>query len=275
MRTIVTVPAGHEEDVGLFSFGPLPNSMSDLVIPHTSNVGGFYFGGSTTINSLSFPNLVTIDPVDAGPGGLSTQACTSLTSLSVPNLMTVAGDVVLVTCAYATLSMPLFQACGGIFAIGDTTTFTTVNVPNMTDCDELQFQSGLGANLSFPALQSIHALTSLASGQALISTGGFNGLTLDFPALVNISGKILISNAPHLTSINLPVWHPVNGIPFFKWNNDPNLGAATINQILARCVSNGGFNNGDINTVGTHAPTGQGLTDKATLIGRGVSVTTD
>ena len=47
-----------------------------------------------------------------------------------------------------------------------------------------------------------------------------------------------------------------------------------LQQILARCVANPAYVTGSI-VLGGAAPTGQGVTDKATLIGRGVSVLTN
>jgi hypothetical protein len=55
-----------------------------------------------------------------------------------------------------------------------------------------------------------------------------------------------------------------------------NLGAAAINAILAALVAAGSTNNiCNLGDIGNAAPTGQGLTDKATLISRGWDITTN
>jgi hypothetical protein len=55
------------------------------------------------------------------------------------------------------------------------------------------------------------------------------------------------------------------------------LNEASVNAILARCVASESFTAGTVNLAGgtIAAPTEQGATDKATLIDRGVDVTTN
>jgi len=73
----------------------------------------------------------------------------------------------------------------------------------------------------------------------------------------------------------LDLWVPDAAYGAFVFTNNA-LSADTVNVILARAVANTGF----VGTIqldgGTNAaPTGQGITDKATLLTRGVTLTTN
>lgn len=105
--------------------------------------------------------------------------------------------------------------------------------------------------------------------------------TVQFPNLTGVDptniqdGYISISSCAALTTISLPVFVPRNG-QYLAFDGNA-LSATTVNEILARCVANPAFVSGTLALQGgtNAAPTGQGVTDKATLIGRGVAVTTN
>ena len=106
-------------------------------------------------------------------------------------------------------------------------------------------------------------------------------VALHFPYLVSLdptsiqSGVLLfLRHNPGLTTIELPVFLPTQGMTLDFQDNA--LTAATVNAVLARLVANPAFTSGTVHLegAGNAAPTGQGLTDKATLLGRGVALTT-
>lgn len=119
--------------------------------------------------------------------------------------------------------------------------------------------------------------TLLANTFSVTAAGAPNVVTIDFPNLVTILSGAFSMNvvAPSLTTINLPVFVPTPA-KTFTWGPAP-INAASVNNFLARCVANAAFTAGTINfaNVGVSAPTGQGLVDKVTLQGRGVSVNTN
>ncbi len=124
------------------------------------------------------------------------------------------------------------------------------------------------------------------------STAGFDFesipdlVSIAFPNLINIDpgnsqgGYFTITFCPLLTTISLPVFIPNTGgsgnASYGFFGNA--LSVATVNALLHQFAATPGFNTGGaLNLSGgtSAAPTGQGITDKATLIGRGVSVTTN
>lgn len=134
------------------------------------------------------------------------------------------------------------------------------------NCDKL-------ASISFPLLSSMTwgyvkvilnpLLTSVSLPSLIVAgqAGGWYGLN--------------ISQNTSLTTIDISSYFPTDGeIGTFTLNN---LSAASVNHILSRYVANPGYANGSITLNGgtNAAPTGQGIVDKATLLGRGVTVTTN
>lgn len=112
--------------------------------------------------------------------------------------------------------------------------------------------------------------------------------TLDLSTVVNYNiTSINLSNNPNLTSVTLGTIGTLKDITLpSNYSIDIStcaLNEASVNGLLALLVSLDGtngttlFNDGYIQLSGgtNAAPTGQGLTDKATLISRGVSVTTN
>lgn len=141
------------------------------------------------------------------------------------------------------------------FDIEGSSSITTLTWPNLVSIDPTNIQGG------YLAVQNHTALTSVS-----------------FPSLVTLAGSAsgpTISNNPLLTSIGIPVFVPINGSIFNATGNA--LNAASVNQILARHVANAGFVTGTVSLGGgtNAAPSGQGIADKATLIGRGVTVATN
>lgn len=98
--------------------------------------------------------------------------------------------------------------------------------------------------------------------------------SLSLPALTNCNVFDLSANSS-MTNFSAPLWLPTNPANINFTNCA--LNAASVNHILARCVANAALVTGTVNLGGgtSAAPTGQGVTDKNTLISRGVTVFTN
>lgn len=147
--------------------------------------------------------------------------------------------------------------------------------------------------ISFPVLQSMKAFffdvdlaTVRAYFPALRTMTGIGNVgtrmpfNLDFPSFQSGQG-FLIQNTnagaiDRLQSFSLPAgWAPLDGSNVALTGLA--LSAAYVNLMLAICVAEAGFTSGTVDLSGgtSAAPTGQGVTDKATLIARGITVTTN
>lgn len=135
--------------------------------------------------------------------------------------------------------------------LGTNVKLTTILLPLVANCDSITIQNNpLITSLDFASLVSTNSL------------GDFNDLT--------ISGNIA------LTSINLPIYVPDNTLGINFSGNA--LNAASVNQLLARCVANAAFVSGAIDlTGGTNSPPTSKApgSDYAILIARGVTVNTN
>lgn len=99
--------------------------------------------------------------------------------------------------------------------------------------------------------------------------------TLSLPALTNSLVSLSANSCTALTSVTLSAYLPTNTCTIMFTNCA--MSAASVNHILARCVASSTYASGILNLSGgtSAAPTGQGVTDKSTLIARGVTVTTN
>lgn len=190
--------------------------------------------------SISFPNLVTSGPIKI----LDAQNNPSLASVSFP-IVTNTGLINIVNApSLITFSCPLM----------------VVGTPNLTGPSSLVVAS-------FPSL--------VTSGNVIDFDTNANLTTLDLPSLVNAPLGFFCESNPSLTTVNVPSLVPVNnmGIDFLGCA----LNAASVNAILNRCVLNAAYTTDIIDLSGgtNAAPSGQGIADKATLIGRGVTVNTN
>lgn len=130
------------------------------------------------------------------------------------------------------------------------------------------FNCGNVASITMPSLQDIAA----TGGRLLIGLTGISSISL--PAL-NSAYYIQIYNNASLTSLSIPVLIPSNGDTLNLTGNA--LSQASVDHVLAVCVAALGFTSGQVALTGgtNSAPSAAGLINKATLIGRGVTVTTN
>lgn len=233
------------------SGGTCPQDMQVAWTPTNfslgSNVGYFIFTDAPGL--LTFSSTVSLSE-----GGFEIDNNSTLQSVSFPNLTQIDP-----TGAYfgvlffdtdpslASVSAPLLTIVGG----------GSVHVTNS------------------PALTTVN-LDSLATvGNQLSITGNTFLTSLSLPALVTATNLFDVSGCTSLSSLSIPVFVPTNT----KNVNAANcaLNATSVNLVLHRCVLNAGYVNGTVNLSGgtNAAPSGAGVADKATLIGRGVTVLTN
>ncbi len=272
-----TTPANQELNVGVFTFGDIPG-MTDFTWNAANAIAGFNFVLCSSLLTLNFPNLLGVDApspfITQQNGFFQIDVCNNLTSLSTPLIQKVGGNIVVANCAALTaVSFPALTSINGTqglspfgLAVGNLAACTSVSFPVLTHCGG-QFecdQLPVGCTINFPVLVDIQGDMIMTS--TLITTEVF-------PDLTTVTGNIVGGFSPNLVTVSFPVLLPTPG-KTIAFNSCPSLSASTVNGILARCVANAGFTTGNVILDGA-APTGQGITDKATLIGRGVSVTTN
>lgn len=172
---------------------------------------------------------------------------------------------------YSWVSSGDFDAISGVInrlSYEDSPAVTLVNA-NITD-----MASGFSVNSS-------GSLTTI-SFPNLISTGSISAITCPLLTSITLNSLVTVgsdgincTNSTQLATFSAPAFSPINGMEINFSGCALNL--ASVNALLARCVSNASFVSGTINVDGgtNAAPTGQGATDKTTLQNRGVTVNTN
>lgn len=216
-----------------------------LSLPVLATVAGSFNGyGSQALTSVSAPVLETVD-IDIDFDG-----CPVLPDFSLPALTTVDGSINLYSCDL----------------------LESVSFPNLTS---------VGSGLSFydcPIIADVD-LSSLVSTPDISGSSCVSFVTLNLPALVSCDSFVFY-DCTALANVSFPNLVLNDGA--FLYFNDLggggcSLSAASVNHILARGVASPAFVSGLVDLSGgtSAAPTGQGILDKATLIGRGVTVNTN
>jgi len=176
------------------------------------------------------------------------------------------------------LSLPMFQLSGGALTI-QLAGLTSLLMPNFL------FALSTAAFNSMASLTSI-SLPSLEFFGGTVTVSGCSSLTtVSFPGVVNIIGNITMNSG------NGALQNVILGTPGITKAMSASINissqaltAASVNRILALLVSLDGTNgttlwgSGRILNVSggtSSAPTGQGVTDKATLQARGTTITTN
>ena len=186
----------------------------------------------------------------AGGGGSSTLDVVTVGTLGTSSLTFNYTSVVTISPASGTQSAPV------------------LSYPSIAINGGMGF-TGTVSSISFPTL----ATTTISIGNIPTLT------TVDLPVLTKVvysmQGILNFSYCPSLTTINIPslVSMPDNSYLQFQENA---LSQATVDNVLVRMVATGALN-GNIQLGGgtSSAPSAIGLAAKATLEGRGWSVTTN
>jgi hypothetical protein len=225
-----------------------------------------------TMNGCNVLTTLNLDFLLIG-NTLSVQNNTALTTLSV-NGMTSASDIQITGCPITSIAFPLL--------VTSTIRIFCYAMPQL-------------ASLSMPLLQSSAAISVRTNAQitaySFLTSSIFTSLTtfptgylgdvvpllpaLNFPALTALVSSLNAFQNTALTTVTIGVSNIANGA--FIQLASCALNQATVDLILQRAVNNAGMITGSIilNAGTSSVPSATGLTNKATLIGRGVTVNTN
>ena len=237
--------------VGLFAYdnaNPL-SGITDLVYNGVDNVEGLDFEGCPDLVTFRAPFLTAIETggyvmIKDGPN-LTQVAFPELVSLPTGSSLYLSGSPL------TTLSCPKLISCLGTLTITDTSFAVCPSFESLVFTGSLIFANDL----------------------RIVDFSGFNALT-------ECAGNLNVQFCPALTTIS-----GLSSLSLIR--GDVNFGSsaltsAAVNKVLAMLVAatkdgstpwnKAAYLAGQTPSAG---PTGQGITDKATLIGRGAEVNTD
>ena len=250
---------------------------------------GIYSNG---LNSLSFSSLTTLSE------SLQISDNTSLTSLTTSSLIS-SGGISIEGTGLNSLSFPALTTINGELNINSNESLTSITAPLLTTVGtsnsyySIRIENNGLTNLSLPSLTTLYgrlniennasmtsvsfpALSTIKSGETISITSNILLNTLNISSLSKISKLNLWSN-----KLNNIIWSPlINSLGGIEvYGNE--LPSSEINEILALLVA-AGQSGSNLNSnywiygqTPPAPPTGQGISDKATIIGWGTSVNTD
>lgn len=251
------------------------NALSSITAPILKSCGGgLYFYDNTQLSNISLPSLDNANHLDV-------QDSPALSTLSIAAYKT--GELSFELCPLLTaLNIPLWA--GGDELNIQNTGITNLTAPSAINARIYIFNNSSLTGISMAKLNE--AIISISGNSLLTSINlpllatadlniGANKLTsLNFPAFTTINGTFRVSEVL-LTNISLPVLTTYNGNGQIIINGA--LNTTSINSILAKLVAITPTFTGisiSLNQSPSAPPTGQGITDKNTLISRGNTVST-
>lgn len=264
------------------------SNMTSVSMPSLGLVGGpIFLGGSSNLATATFTNLIST------AGDLQIHDAVKLNFISFPLLVKIGGHATMYGATIATgVNLPnLALVVGGRLDFNNNIALPNLSLPALTGIDnDFNFSfcniltgvsapvlSNIGGTFIFndnPLIQSISlpVVTSLGVGMQGSSCSILKFISLT--GVTNVGGDVDISNNSQLTGFNLPNAVYIDGVLFNGAGNA--LTSTIVNQILARFVASSTTSCTIDLSGGTNgAPTGQGVTDKITLIGSGNVVTTN
>lgn len=257
----------------------------------TLNLGGLTRcdGGLGIFNCPALTNLNLSALAKTTLGNLEIRN-TGLSSINLNALTKCSGLLIDNNSNLTSINLSTLTKCGGALYITFNPNLSTINLLTITNVNALQFSANpLITNISLPSLVSINELTIQVNNTLT---------TLNFPILTIITGNTYIQSNTLLNTLNFPVLNtmglinmagnaissdPFPAITNFtgSWFNfsSNKMNVSTVNNILAKLVSLSPSITGTqidlYNQTPLAPPSGQGITDKATLITNGNNVTTD
>lgn len=158
-----------------------------------------------------------------------------------------------------------FTGNGGLW-VWNCEQLAVVYAPKLQTCANFVCgQNGIVA-LALPALTAVNCF----------DVNNCDSLTsLSIANLRTVNVWVIIQHNPLLTALSVPLLSPANGVQLVFTDNA--LDQASVDGILRRCVATDGFISGQVLLDGGNnaPPSAQGLADKADLIDRGITVTTN
>jgi hypothetical protein len=224
----------------------------------------------TAISNLNFPLLTSV------LGNLTIYNNTALSSLSFPLLTAASGWTFSISQnnLLSSISVPLLVNLNGELYINGSSNLSSLNMAALTTVGYILGIEGLGgslATLSLPGLKNVRYLW-IQNNPTITS--------VSLPLLLGVTdteaGSLSIANNILLTSISFPALTTISTTDVYM--NGNKFPSAQINSLLNKFVSMTPLLSGkwfDLRQSILAAPTGQGITDKATLIARPNTVLTD
>jgi hypothetical protein len=264
------------------------NALTTLSFPVLQNLpssGGVNISGNPLITSIQFPSLVNapngnilisannISTFSAASlvsiGQLSVQSEPALTSINLPALTgAVNGLYISNNSALTSVQANALNNTGGISIIGNV--LTTLSATSLVSSGYIQIQNENSlTGVSFPALTST----------VLNITGNSNLTSVSFPVLTtHTNGDMTINSNVNLTSISLPALTTITNAGYIYLNGNK-LSTSQVNSLLHTLVlvapPLSGLHLIDLRQTPVAPPSGQGITDKNTLISQSNTVLTD
>lgn len=261
-----------------------------LSLPALTTVGADIRMTSSGISSFTANSLTSV-------GGMLDFTGCAFTTLSVTSLATVGSDITIISTNLTALDFPaLTGITAGALFVSSNTNLNSISAAVLADVGhDINTDNNTSlASISFPSLTHFGnappdwissfnpALTSVDASVLAHAEGGLNFdscpslISLSFPALTLIDGDVFSANDSTtlvtVSASSLIYSDNAVGVSFINCALD----AASVNEILARCVASG-LTAATIDLSGgtSSAPTGQGIIDAATLTTAGCSVTTN
>jgi hypothetical protein len=285
------------------------NALTSISMPQfTNGVGNILITSNTLLATISFPQLVSLT------GNIGFNGDIALTTISFPQLSTISGYIQISNSSIQNISFPELVTITDYLSIAGNISSLSFpklqNVPNMNIGGV-----GSGITISFPQLRNGGFITIANSSANSISlpllTKVNNSLSISGNGITSISLPLLdtvntmqIYNSNQLTSISLPALKTV--ITDFSINSNSQLTTLSIPMLSSLGTTNStasaiNLNGNKFSSVEVNAllnklatitpslvnkninlsqspsapPTGQGLIDKAILIGRPNTVSTN
>lgn len=244
--------------------------ITSLDFPALST-GGITITNDSALTNISFPSLTS--------GGLYIQKDSLLTSISLPLLSTAKNIFFSELKNLTTISMPLLSNTTsqglGYLSISDCYYLTSINLPLFISTHGLVIKNNTNlGTVSMPALASIGLLEFMANPVCN---------ELNFPALTAFTGnstgteRITISGCANLAAISFPNLSIIK--PPILYLHGNKLPSSQVNDLLNKFAAITPRLSGKEILLAYQnplaPPTGQGITDKETLLANGNSVITD
>lgn len=268
------------------------NVITTVSFPALTNSGNFFtIRDNPLLTTATAPALTTV------PASFQFPNTTALTSLSLPSLTSVVNDIDGANSGITSFTANALITIGGSLGLDGTASLTTLSMNSLTTIAVNLSMTGAGVltTLNLPALTSVGdhiqtnnlGATSIVLDALLTIGGGVPGVgffdTVGCPNLTSISMNALtdvgalgtdFGVSPNLVTVSWPNVIFQEGT-IVGLDGDA-LDAATVNQTLARGVASGTTTaDYELGNGTSAAPTGQGVIDKATLIGLGNTVNTN
>lgn len=247
--------------------------LKSLLFDNVNSRGGFEITGQQELQAIDFWQLEKVDPWHFLIGSTGAHNL-ALVSLNAPLLQTVTGKFSIAgNDVLRAVSLPKFTTAQGIGSTGMNISsnylLESISLPEMT---QVLFTLTIQGNPKL-AVINLDKLASVASTFLC----AYNELlySLSLLSLTTVLNNLDITNNYYLEHVKLPVFLPTNGkrVSFFNCA----LEEEDVDHVLARCIAEPSFVSGSVVlNGGTNAvPGAQGQIDKAALIARGVTVTTN